>query len=193
MDLQDLKIIGSEGNMTEFIYFIDPEGQDAGVSYSWLSPDMSGEEDFCWFDIDNWERVEDFTVTDGMGFFIFTDAGNVKIQAAGSVKLGKYSKVLAAGYNLTGNFTPVEIDVQNLKIVGSEGNMTEFIYFIDAEGQDAGISYSWLSPDMSGEEEFCWFDIDNWEPVEGCTVKPGEALFMFADEGGVSYELPAVL
>lgn len=177
--------------MTETISLIDAEGQDAGVTYTWACPDYTGEKDFCWYDFDN-GVVADVKITDGMGLFIFTDAGDVSIVASGSVKLGQYKLEVGAGYTLTGNFSPVAVSIQDMKIEGSDGYLTETISLIDEDGQDAGVTYTWACPDYTGEKDFCWYDFDN-----GCVVEKmipaGSGIFLYSDEGGVTLTLPSVL
>ncbi|MCQ2395428.1 MAG: hypothetical protein MJ249_14190 [Kiritimatiellae bacterium] len=191
LKLQDLKIEGSMGYMTETISLITLEGRDAGVSYTWCAPEVTMLDHFCWYDFEKMEEV-DLEITDGMGLYVFSDTGDVTIVASGEVVLGAPEITLQAGYNLTGNFLPVDFDLQQITIEGSMGYMTETISLITLEGRDAGVSYTWCAPEVTMLDHFCWYDFDQMKEVE-YEVKAGSGLYVFSDTGDVTLKFPQVL
>lgn len=191
-DLQDVKIQGSDGWGTEAIFILDENGLITDQSYSWQCPDMTGEEDFCWVDDSTGAKATTLLVP-GQGMYIYADTEGLCMVSSGSVNLGQYSKSLVMGYNITGNFSPVDIDLQDAKIVGSDGWGTEAIFVLDENGIITDQSYSWQCPDMTGEEEFCWVDDMTGVKAEDASLKAGEGLYLYADTEGLSLTLPNII
>jgi hypothetical protein len=115
-------------------------------------------------------------------------------MSSGAVKLTNYSRDLNVGYNLVGNCTPVDLDVQKIKLVGDAitGSGANNICLLDADGIFQG-SYGWWTPDDgTGEEEGCWFDGDSWAVIED-TVAAGQGLYLYCVDAGLKHELPKAL
>ena len=195
MSLQELKIKGEgvTGSGANNISLLDSDGVYQGSYGWWLPDDGTGEEEGCWFDGDNWCVIED-TVAAGQGFYIFANDEGLSIQSSGSVKLTAYSKDLAKGYNLVGNCSPADLDIQQIKLVGETvtGSGANNICLLDSDGVYQGAYGWWLPDDGTGEEEGCWFDGDNWCMVED-TVAAGQGLYIFAEDAGLKLELPCAI
>ena len=195
MSIQDLKIQGDAvtGGGANFICFLNAGGVATGT-YGWWTPDDgTGEEEGCWFDGDNWALIED-TVTSGQGFYIYAEDAELSVLSSGSVKLTSYNKDLDQGYNLVGNCSPVDLDLQEIKFVGDyvTGGGANFICFLNAGGVATG-TYGWWTPDDgTGEEEGCWFDGDNWALIED-TIAAGQGLYVYAEDAGLKLELPSAI
>lgn len=190
MSIQDVKIVGSEGWASEYIFGLDAEGILTGEDFSWQCPDASGLDHFAWIDAEMEEA--DYTFTNGTGFYLYTDLEGVQLQTAGQVTVGAYTRELDQGYNFTGNFSPVDLDLQQITIEGSEGWASEYIFGLDAEGILTGEDYSWQCPDASGLDHFAWINAD-MEEATGVTIKAGQALYIYTDLEGVTLKLPAVI
>lgn len=195
MNIQDLKLIGDSitGGGATFICLLDENGLYSG-EYAWWTPDDgTGEDEGCWFDGDNWEKL-DVTISNGQGFYLYTVDSGLSIQSSGQVKLESYSKPLNAGYNLVGNCSPVDLDVQKIKLTGDSitGGGANFICLLDSTGLYAG-EYAWWTPDDgTGENEGCWFDGDNWEKISA-TIGAGEGLYLYTVDSGLTLTLPSAL
>ena len=195
MSLQELKLQGETvtGSGANFICLLDAGGVATG-SYGWWMPeDGTGEEEGCWFDGDNWALIEE-TVSPGQGFYLYAEDAGLSILCSGSVKLSAYSTDLVQGYNVVGNCSPADIDLQTIKLVGETvtGSGANFICLLDAGGVATG-SYGWWMPeDGTGEEEGCWFDGDNWALIED-TVAAGQGLYVYAEDAGLKPELPCAI
>ena len=195
MNIQDLKIIGDSvsGSGANFICLLDENGLYTGSYEWWMPEDGTGEDAGCWFDGDNWEKI-DVSLSDGQGFYIYTVDSGLTIQSAGAVKLTSYAKPLGVGYNIVGNCSPVDLDIQKIKIEGSSitGSGANFICRLDADGVYAGSYEWWLPEDGTGEDAGCWFDGDNWETIEA-TIKAGEGLYLYTVDSGLTLTLPCAL
>ena len=195
MSLQELKLKGEAitGGGANFICLLDNDGVFQG-SYGWWTPgDGTGAEEGCWFDGDAWSMIEE-TVGAGQGFYIYSEDEGLSVQSSGSVKLTAYSKELAKGYNLVGNCSPADLDIQNIKLVGETvtGGGANFICLLDNDGVFQG-SYGWWTPgDGTGAEEGCWFDGDAWSMIED-TVAAGQGLYIYAEDAGLKLELPCAI
>lgn len=187
LNLQDIKVVGSEGWGTEMIYVLDENGLITEECYTWNCPD-NGYDTWCWADANG--AVADVELTSGTGFYLYADSDGLAMQCSGQVKVGEYSKNLIAGYNITGNFSPVDLDIQDLTIENSEGWGTEMIYVLDENGLLTDDCYTWNCPD-NGYDTWCWADADG--AVAEKTVKAGEGLYLYADSEGLVLKLPAVI
>ena len=140
--------------------------------------------------MDNEEAVYDFAP--GTGFYVYADSEGLSMQVAGQVHQGEYEKALDCGYNFVGNFSPVDLDLQQITIEGSEGWATDNIFGLDDDGILTGEDYSWNCPDNTGLDHWAWINMDNEEAI-GVTIKAGQALYLYADSEGLSLKLPAVI
>jgi len=114
---------------------------------------------------------------------------DVELQTAGTVKQGTSVIKLPSGFNVVGNSTPNEIDLQKMKLLNAAGDGTEQIQIIEQDGSCSTI-WTWLNTDI-GVEKDGWYDNDTWEPIVK-TVKPGTA-FLIAVDADTELELPAVV
>ena len=195
MSLQELKLQGDAvtGSGANFICLLN-EGGVATGTYGWWTPDDgTGEDEGCWFDGDNWAVIDE-TVAEGQGFYVYAEDAGLTIQSAGAVKLEAYSKELAQGYNLVGNCSPVDLDIQSVKLVGDTitGSGANFICLLNNGGVAQGTIGWWIPDDGTGEDAGCWFDGDNWALIEG-SVAAGEGLYLYCEDAGLKLELPKAL
>jgi hypothetical protein len=195
MSLQDLKIKGESvtGSGANLICLLDSDGVAQGTIGWWMPSDGTGEENGCWFDGDNWCLVEE-TVAPGQGFYLYAEDAGLSIQSSGSVRLTNYSKELTKGYNLVGNTSPADLDIQSIKIVGEAvtGSGANLICLLDSDGVAQGTIGWWMPADGTGEEGGCWFDGDNWCLVED-TVAAGQGLYVYAEDEGLKLEFPTAI
>ena len=195
MSLQELKLQGDAvtGGGANNICILDSDGVAQSIIGWWTPDDGTGEDEGCWFDGDNWAIIEE-TIVEGQGFYIYAVDAGLTAQSAGAVKLTNYSKTLEVGYNLVGNCTPVDLDIQEIKIVGDTvtGGGANNICVLDTDGVAQGLIGWWTPDDGTGEEGGCWFDGDNWAIIED-TVAAGEGLYIYAVDAGLSIQLPCAL
>ena len=72
------------------------------------------------------------------------------------------------------------ISLENLKVRDGVGSQGEQIQVLGTDGRVTGEYYFWLTEDDIGAEG--WYDGD-WAPIEGVTLKAGQAHIFYADQG----------
>ena len=161
-----------------------------GSLYSWTSPDVTGEAEWCWFDMVNWAPV-DFALTDGQSFYLYAATASAKAKVAGQVRNDVFNVPLAYGYNCVGNSTPIDVDIQDMAL-SNAGDGESNIQVVTTAG-GLGAVYSWTSPDVTGEAEWCWFDMVNWAPVADVTYLAGEGFYLYCATANGTLVLPSAL
>ncbi len=201
LNLQDLQLKGEnlvgEGvsKLGEFIQILNANGT-LGGRYYWWNADPSDPINYpaSWCDSSD-AMIEDVYVKRGEGFYIYIQNGGCQLQSAGAVNDGNLTKTLEAGYNVVGNGTPYEIDLQKIQLKGEnlvgEGvsKLGEFIQILNADGT-LGTRYYWWNADPSDPINYpaSWCDSSD-TMVEGITVKPGQAYYIYVQGSGCSYEI----
>ena len=185
IDLSKFKLLNAAGDGTEVIQVLEQDGSCSTI-WTWLNTDAGVEKD-GWYDNDTWKPISK-TVKLGQGYLMSVDA-DVDLQTAGTVKKNSSVVKLPAGFNVVGNATPCEIDLQNMKLINAAGDGTEVIQVLEQDGSCSTI-WTWLNTD-AGVEKDGWYDNDTWDPIVK-TVKPGTA-FLIAVDADTELELPAVV
>ena len=186
IDLQSLSVVDGLGAQQEQIQVLGANGVMTAVTYYWLTEADIGEAG--WYD-DNWEKYENVKLNKGDGLIFFSFGDTAKFQSSGKVVTGKTEITLNAGFTVAGNSTNRDLDLQDIKIADGLGAQQEQIQVLGANGVMTGVTYYWLTEADIGEDG--WYD-DNWEKIEGVTVKAGEAFVIFAFNGA-KLALPAQL
>ena len=60
-------------------------------------------------------------------------------------------------------------------------------------GGALGALYSWTSPDVTGEADWCWFDQNAWAPVSDVTYLAGEGFCLYCGTANGTLVLPCAL
>ena len=140
-------------------------GYDDSKIYSWKK--RSGKTG--WFDAANNYLVDGYKVTlgDGEGVSINNKTEEpMQIRISGEVKLIPNSMLIHDGFSLMGNMTPVDLDIQKIKVYNAEGELIESssakaviqLMMTDGDGgYDDSKIYSWKK--RSGKTG--WFDAAN--------------------------------
>lgn len=157
--------------------------------YGWLSSEVTGAKDDMW--TEDGETPLSLSIKAGQGFYIYTESENATIQVAGQVKIGAYEKTLHPGYNLTGNFAPVAMDIQNIKLENVAGEGTDLIWILDTNGIVTGEMYGWLSSEVTGAQADMWTE-DGETPLSK-TIQPGEGLYLYTEAENGKITIPAVI
>ena len=179
--IDNFTVQGATDAMTT-IQVLDAEGQVAGMYY-WYN--AYGDLPAGWFDVSGLEPAG-ISLAPGEAVFFYTEESGVSIQSAGEVP-GEITKNIS-GYVMFGNGSPVTIDIDSLTVEGATDAMTT-IQVLDANGQVNGMYY-WYN--AYGDLPAGWFDVSGLEPA-GIALEPGEAVFFYSEESGVSATVPAAL
>ena len=181
LDLQDIKC-SDDCSDSVSLSLLSNTGL-AGDSYFWINwyenPD-TGDTEACWVD-GAYEKAEGFTITPGQGLWVAGDSTDQLFQSAGKVGTADIAVQLRYGSTLTGNPTPVAVDLQDIRC--GEGCSDSVSMSILGNTGLAGDSYFWIDwyeNPVTGETESCWVD-GAYEKVEGFTVTPGQGLWVAGD------------
>ena len=159
-----------------------------GDSYIWV--DWYGEsgDEKCWVDPE-YNKVEGFTVQPGQGLWVAADSSDQVFQSAGQVGTSDVAVQLRYGSTMTGNPSPVAIDLQDIRC--NDGSSDSVSLKILNNIGIGGDSYIWV--DWYGESgnEKCWVDPE-YNKVESFTVQPGQGLWVAADSDSQYVIFPGV-
>ena len=201
-DLSNIKIVGGYGDgMTEIIIGYDDAACLSGVDYYWNSAadSLVGLEEDCWVtDVMGDTKAENVKLPAGTGLYLSLGTAGATIQYAGQVSDSEIIvQNLVAGYNMVGNATPVEIDLNDIKIVGGYGDgMTEIIIGYDDAACLSGVDYYWNSAvdSLVGLEEDCWVtDVMGDTKAENIKLQPGEGVYLNLGTAGAKLTIPSAL
>ena len=181
MPLQSIVPTGDDTSDNVYIQTLDAYGYTLN-SYGWN--DWAGDE-ACWVD-DDYNPVEGVSFVAGQGLWVQGLSAEQGIQTAGSVGKNDVSVTLKSGYTAAGNPFPVAIDLQDIVAEGDDLSDNVYIQTLDAYGYTL-TSYAWN--DWAADEP-CWVD-DDYNPVEGVTIQPGQGLWVQGTSTNQSIVFPA--
>jgi len=182
IDIQNIKLKNASGDETEKITTFTAAGA-LNASYLYLNETVGMEPG--WYN-SNWEPIEEI-VEAGKGFLVWNTAGTAAFEVSGEVAKGPLEIPVSLGYSIMGNSTPVEIDIQDIVLVGANGDETEKITTFTAAGA-LNSSYLYLNETVGMEPG--WYN-SNWEPIEE-TVQPGAAFLIWnTSASNLKLKLPA--
>ena len=182
VDIQNIKLTGSSGDMSDLIQTFTSAG-NLNPEYMYLTMDGFGYEN-GWYDTD-FALVEE-TVEPGKGFLFWNNSG-ATINFSGEVLAGQKNLDVAAGYSIMGNPLPKDIDIQDMKLINSVGDMSDLIQTFTSAG-NLNPEYMYLTMDGFGYEDG-WYDTD-FALVEE-TVQPGAAFLIWNSVGeGMKLQFP---
>jgi hypothetical protein len=192
IDLQDIKC--GEGCSDSVSFSVLNAIGIGGDSYYWINwyenPD-TGDTEACWVD-GAYEKVEGFTIQPGQGLWVAGDSADQLFQSAGMVGTSDVAVQLRYGSTLTGNPTPVAVDLQDIRCgEGCSDSVSFSILNAIAIGGDSYYWINWYENPDTGETESCWVD-GAYEKVEGFTVQPGEGLWVAGDDNTQYIIFPGV-
>ena len=189
-DVQDIKLVGSQGYGTEFFNVWEglPTAVE-GVDFMWVGTAWDEQTglatDGYWMDMSTYGEAI-FSVPQGQAVVINATEG-IGIRNAGQVPTEKVTFTAVGGNNFTGNPFPAVIDVQNIKLVGSTGYGTEF--FNVWEGLPTaveGVDFMWVGTAWDEQTGLAtdgyWMDMGTYgEAVY--TIQPNQGVVINAAAG----------
>ena len=143
-----------------------------GTTYGWL-PVRGG---WC----QGMTKVTDVTLSDGEAVCFNSKVDDVTIQVSGAVEITPVSVSLSTGFNLVGNMTPVELNIQDIIPYVGDAQLTGMNQAtLQKCGTDGsyGTTYGWL-PVRGG---WC----QGMTKVTDVTFLPGEAFCINVKVNGV--------
>ena len=192
IDLQDIKC-GEGCSDSVSLSQLSSTGL-AGDSFLWIDyyeDPVTGETESCWVD-GGFEKVKNFSVKPGEGLWVQADSEDQVFLSAGQVRTSDVAVQLQYGSTMTGNPTPVSIDLQDIRC-GEGCSDSVSLSQLSSTGL-AGDSFLWIDyyeDPVTGETESCWVD-GGFEKVKNFSVKPGEGLWVQADNSDQYIIFPGV-
>ena len=187
IDLQNLSLIDSEGWGADQIQVLGTDGVVTDDVYYWYNAAEAGDS-AGWYN-DAWELITNVKIAQAAGV-ILSCSGAVKLQTSGQVLAGKQEIPLYAGFTVAGNNTNIDHDLQDLKLIGSEGWGADQIQVLGDDGVVTDEVYFWYNAGEAGDDAG-WYN-DAWEPIVEVSVEAGKAL-IFSCSGNVALEIPSQL
>lgn len=193
-DLQNIKIVDGEGDgYSEAMIGYNADAILNDEDYYWCTVDGAGVDKDGWYTAGGDELIENVTLPLGTGLYLNCPTDGAYPQFAGKVYQPELtSQVPQVGYNVIGNATPVDIDLQDIKLVGAEGDgYSEAFIGYNADAILNDEDYYWCTVDGAGVEKDGWYTAGGDELIEGVTLKPGQGLYLNCPTENVSYVLPS--
>ncbi len=191
VSLQDIKISGE--NVTDSVDNLQilDEGGATVSTYYYMTAATSGLSADGWVDFDAW-ALADGTVPYGASVLLSSANANVDITFAGQVASEDSAITTVAGFNFTGNNSPVEINIQDIVISGE--NVTDSVDNIQIldEGGATTATYYYMTAATSGFAADGWVDFDAWALAD-ITLQPGQGVLVSTANAGVSVVIPSAL
>lgn len=189
-NIDDLKVNGAPDTMAN-ICVMNASGDWVG-QYYWYNEAVYEGVTYPagWFDIDGVEPAG-VTLRPGDAVYFYTNQDGATIQSAGQVPEG-VTLATPAGYTMVGNASPIDLPIDNLKVTGAADTLAN-ICVMNAAGDWVGQYYWYNEATYEGVTYPAgWFDIDGVESA-GITLKPGEAVYFYTNQNGVSVSIPSAL
>ncbi len=197
IDIQNIKLFGVKGEGVDTIQMLDENGAVEKVYY-YLTADGAGittpegwytSTDINWDDSDLALRANDVTFNRNQGLYIYITAttSDVTLQTSGGVKLEPESKNLNIGFNMLGNSTPYEINIQDIELSGVKGEGVDTIQMLNENGAVEKVYY-YLTADGAGittpegwytSTDINWDDSDLTLRANGVKFAPGQGLYLY--------------
>ena len=189
INIQDIKLDANTAESWSDNLQILDDGGATIATYTYASADESGSEKDGWLNGDA-EYVDDVTIPYGAGILI-DSANESAVTFAGQVAAEDSVITAVAGFNFTGNNTPVAIDIQDIILGETAESWSDNIQILD-EGGATTATYTFATADESGYEKDGWLNGDA-EYVEGITIEPGQGILIDIANEGTTITLPAAL
>ena len=199
-DLQNIKLLGDNvgDGLSDYIEIWDDAGAMTDTQYFYVTEAQGYDHDGWVTEMMGDTYVEDVALPLGQGFYLYVSSGDdVQVQYAGEVVKGNLTSTeLPYGYNIVGNATPNDVDLQQIELLGENvgDGLSDYIEVWDDTGSMTDTQYFYVTDDQG-------YDHDGWVTemmgdtyATGVTYVPGQAFFLYVSSGDdVQVKLPAVL
>ena len=190
LNVQDIKLSGD--NVTDYtdnIQILD-EGGATSHLFVWIPAEDLGAEVGGWANDEGTDLAEYF-IKPGESILISTENEEVAVTFSGEVISGDFNLKSVAGFNFFGNATPVDIDVQSIKIAGADvTDYTDNIQILDDGGATEHL-FVWIPAEDLGAEVGGWANDDGTD-LDEYTVVGGEGILISTENADVGITIPGV-
>ena len=190
INLQDIKLDATTAeSWSDNIQILD-EGGATIATYGYATAEESGFAKDGWLDEEG-NYAENVTVPYGAGILI--DSANDSVVTFSGQVSDTASKIEGvSGFNFTGNNTPVEIDIQDIKLDATKAeSWSDNLQILD-EGGATIATYGFATAEESGFEKDGWLDGDG-NYAENVKIQPGQGVLIDLANEGTIITIPAAL
>ena len=186
IDLQDIKCNDAASDSVSFM-ILDNIGI-GGDTYFWINYYGDNGDEACWVD-GGFEKVVGMKIQPGQGLWVAGGSSEEIFQTAGQVSQSDVAVQLRYGSTMTGNPTPVEIDLQDIVCTDNCSDSVSFM-ILDNIGL-GGDTYFWINYYGDNGDESCWVD-GGFEKVVGMKIQPGQGLWVAGESDEQYVTFPGV-
>ena len=186
IDLQDIKCNDAASDSVSFM-ILDNIGL-GGDTYFWINYYGDNGDESCWVD-GGFEKVVGMKIQPGQGLWVAGGSNEEIFQTAGQVSKSDIAVQLRYGSTMTGNPTPVEIDLQDIVCTDNCSDSVSFM-ILDNIGL-GGDTYFWINYYGDNGDESCWVD-GGFEKVVGMKIQPGQGLWVAGESEEQYITFPGV-
>lgn len=198
-DLQSIKLVGEYvgDGATDYIEIWNDAGCMTDKAYYYVNEANGYEKDGWVTEMFGSEYVSNETLPLGVGFYLVTGSGDVKVQYAGEVVQGDVTTdALPQGYNVIGNATPVPVNLQSIKLLGEfvGDGATDYIEVWNDAGCMTDKAYYYVN-EANGYEKDGWVtEMFGSEYPTDIVYEPGQGFFLIVGSGDdVQVQMPGAL
>ena len=161
-------------------------------TYGWITYGGKNGDEWCWIDTDTMEKPKKPVYFDpGEGLWVEGDSEDNIFVTKGKVSTSDLLVKLRSGATMTGNFTPVQIELQDITCHEADSDLV-FISTLDSVGAVIK-TYGWITYGGKNGDEWCWIDTDTMEkPKKPVYFDPGEGLWVEGDSEDNVITFPGV-
>lgn len=174
VDIQNIKLGEGASDYADNIQIWD-EGGVTIANYFWVEG--------AWYDENFDNPVEGVTVKSGTSFVIEC-MEDTSVTFAGTVADSDIEVPSVTGFTMVGNASPVDVNVQDIKLGEGASDYADNIQIWD-EGGVTIANYFWV--------DGAWYDENFDNPVEGITIKAGQGFVVEAMELATPVIIPSAL
>ena len=205
MDIQQIKpaSVNIYGGAVSIKLLTDILGDD--VEYFWVPAEEAPDGVTAGWYLDDFTTLATRTFDVGQGFILVNSVDDTSVTYSGEVSVGKPTWEIAPNANLAGNITPIDLDIQGIKVgtdIDSEGNLTdEFgdIYggaisiklLTDVLGDD--VEYFYVPASEAPDGVTAGWYLDDFSTLASRTFNPGEGFIIVSGIAAGYVQIPAAL
>lgn len=189
--LSEIKVEGSDGVGDVNAQTISSAGLWDG-EYYYLTEDGWGVPTGWYKDAVGDEPADDVILPQGTALYITSANNDVTLLVSGEVAKGNVTVPFAQGSGQIGNCTPVDVDLNDVTVEGSDGVGDVNAQAISSDGVWDG-EYYYLTEDGWGVTTGWYKDAVGDIPADDVTLAPGDSLFVTSANNDVTFVFPAVI
>ena len=187
VNLQDIKLNSATAeSWTDNLQILDDGGATV-EAYVYASAEESGLDSDGWLNGDM--ELANVTIPYGAGILV-DSANDSSVTFSGAVADADSEIQSVAGFNFTGNNSPVAINIQDIKLGSSAESWSDNLQILD-EGGATIEAYVYATAEESGLDKDGWLNGDM--ELADITIQPGQGILIDIANEGTLITVPAAL